>query len=533
MKLQVAEAGESQHPAASRSAVAANLDSFVINLCSSTTPMALAHPDTPELKRFKFFVSRRLEDGRERFRLHMGHFESLEEAEDWLGVVRDVYPGAWAGEAPGKRLRAREAAKAPPAAPELPSAPSEASGSHIKLPSPAPLAAAVPAAHSASAPPALPAPKIASPTPAVPVPAAAPKPAIAAPAARAASAPPKGAAAAPGEPRATAAAPTVHRTDTVATKLPAAQPAPAAPLSNVREVMAALDERDARSSNAAPTRTPASSSPASQSLTDTQVMQILEARRTATSPPAVAREMPSGIALLRPDDTGTRHAIKEAVRDNAAVSFAVQLQWAGQPLALDKVPPLAIFSAYTLYTVEGTRGGRTWYGLRLGFFSDSSTARQVAGYVRSDFASVAVVPVSQGERERAVRKDRTTAAASFPHAMPVAVAEEIPLFDAAGADPPRVSLNHRGGSVNTGSAAARAAAARSKKLRAEASVAEVVKAEHTLEETLEILGAGALEIDNGRGEFINQSGMHRQLEVRKNSPFQRLLARLTERVRKG
>jgi hypothetical protein len=297
--------------------------------------------------------------------------------------------------------------------------------------------------------------------------------------------------------------------------------------------MAALDERDARSSNAAPTRTPASSSPASQSLTDTQVMQILEARRTATSPPAVAREMPSGIALLRPDDTGTRHAIKEAVRDNAAVSFAVQLQWAGQPLALDKVPPLAIFSAYTLYTVEGTRGGRTWYGLRLGFFSDSSTARQVAGYVRSDFASVAVVPVSQGERERAVRKDRTTAAASFPHAMPVAVAEEIPLFDAAGADPPRVSLNHRGGSVNTGSAAARAAAARSKKLRAEASVAEVVKAEHTLEETLEILGAGALEIDNGRGEFINQSGMHRQLEVRKNSPFQRLLARLTERVRKG
>jgi hypothetical protein len=89
------------------STAAVNADTYVINLCSSTTPMALAQPDAPELKRFRFFVSRRLEDGRERFRLHMGHFETLEEAEDWLGVVRDVYPGAWAGETPGKRLRAR------------------------------------------------------------------------------------------------------------------------------------------------------------------------------------------------------------------------------------------------------------------------------------------------------------------------------------------------------------------------------------------------------------------------------------------
>ena len=107
MKPQLASAGEDRPDAADHSAPAANADPFVINLCSSTTPMALTHPDTPELKRFRFFVSRRLEDGRERFRLHMGYFETLEEAEDWLSVVRDVYPGAWAGEAPGKRLRAR------------------------------------------------------------------------------------------------------------------------------------------------------------------------------------------------------------------------------------------------------------------------------------------------------------------------------------------------------------------------------------------------------------------------------------------
>src|SRR5215470_10196797 len=85
---------------------------FVLNLCSSTTPMALSNPEQPELKRFSFFVSRRFEEGRERFRLHMGYFSTLAEAEEWLVAVRDIYPGAWAGEAPGKKLRERAVAAA-------------------------------------------------------------------------------------------------------------------------------------------------------------------------------------------------------------------------------------------------------------------------------------------------------------------------------------------------------------------------------------------------------------------------------------
>src|SRR6185312_4515795 len=79
--------------------------------CSSTTPMALEQAQIPELKRFSFFVSRRREDGRERFRLHMGYFATLEEAQEWLNAVRDIYPGAWAGETPGKKLRERAAAE--------------------------------------------------------------------------------------------------------------------------------------------------------------------------------------------------------------------------------------------------------------------------------------------------------------------------------------------------------------------------------------------------------------------------------------
>ena len=76
---------------------------FVINLCASTSPMALSHPTAPELKRYTFFVSRQREDGRERFRLHMGYFASQEEADAMLNAVRDVYPAAWAGPAPTGR----------------------------------------------------------------------------------------------------------------------------------------------------------------------------------------------------------------------------------------------------------------------------------------------------------------------------------------------------------------------------------------------------------------------------------------------
>src|SRR5580698_2047599 len=100
---------DARDPAA---ASAADSGPFVLNLCSSTTPMALAQTDLAELKRFTFFVSRRFEEGRERFRLHMGYFTTLAEAEEWLAVVREIYPGAWAGEAPGKKLRARAAAAA-------------------------------------------------------------------------------------------------------------------------------------------------------------------------------------------------------------------------------------------------------------------------------------------------------------------------------------------------------------------------------------------------------------------------------------
>ena len=503
LKPQLAAAGESRRNAADRSPAAVTGDTFVINLCSSTTPMALVHPDAPELKRFRFFVSRRLEDGRERFRLHMGYFETLEEAEDWLSVVRDVYPGAWAGETPGKRLRSTAAATAqlPPSAapPESKGAPLEPSVASAAPPLPIAVESAAPAARlPEQVLPALP------PAPIQEAVAVAPA-ATMQPQRAAVVAPRRDAAAAP----------------------KAARPAAKAPLSNVREVLAALDDGDTSSD------VPASAAAQTAlTLSDTQVMQILEARRTE-EPARAAVNVSDGIPMLRPDDTSTRRALKAAVQHDAAVSFAVQLQWSAQAMALDKVPPLAIFSAYTLYTVEGNREGRKWYGLRLGFFGDATAARQVAQYVRSDFASVAVVPVSPQERGRATSQEHQTCDVGFAEIRPAPHPEEIPLLDdEESAAVPRAPVAATGG-AKTASPAARAAAARSKTLRSKDRGAQR-KGPYSLEETLEILGAGSLEIDNGRGELINESGVrHIKVEVRKNSPFQRLLARLTERVRKS
>jgi len=76
---------------------------------------------------------------------------------------------------------------------------------------------------------------------------------------------------------------------------------------------------------------------------------------------------------------------------------------------------LTIFRAYTLYLTESRLEGRSWYSLRLGFFRDAISAKQVASYVRSDFSSVAVVPITEEEHVRSseTRIDTTTVTATF------------------------------------------------------------------------------------------------------------------------
>jgi hypothetical protein len=150
-----------------------------------------------------------------------------------------------------------------------------------------------------------------------------------------------------------------------------------------------------------------------RTLTDTQVLKVLEIRR-AGGALVVGEAVPSpAVAVLPPEDTGTRLALREAVAHNVPVSFAVQLQWSVQPIDVKNVDRHPIFQAYTLYAAEGRRADRTWFFLRLGFFSDAVSAKQVAQYLRPQFGSAAVVPVSAQERQQVGQRGRCSEAATI------------------------------------------------------------------------------------------------------------------------
>ena len=649
-----ASGGTARHGAVEQGKPQEAAGPFVLNLTSSTTPMALANPEQPELKRFSFFVSRRFEEGRERFRLHMGYFPTLAEAEEWLVAVRDIYPGAWAGEAPGKKLReravaaaaaqaqhaagppplavpiAQEASAAPPR--NVPTLPVQSAQIdvpvlnvptvHAATPNPARAPALVPAQGLRNVPVAKPAavarpPAVLNSVPVAKPASAATRPPVAAPATAPSvigmMRPPKAApvvpvaaqrAVAPAQARSGAPLAAVPSVQAAASRPPmapvarAASPAPARPAvpiaqpakaaasaanghqqkpgaqpaaarahaasaaparptskangraalpnSNVREVLKALDETSNEAEITGETRMmPAPALPRLEAsaddnnFSDTQVLKYLETRR-ADGTEITGNDAESGaISLLKPDDTGTRRALKEAITENAPVWFAVQLQWSVQPVELSKVPPLAIFSAYTLYTVEGSRDGRKWFGLRLGFFSDAVSAKQVAYYVRSEFTSVAVVPVSPQERTRASDVEKK-ADLAFPKKTRSGPVDEFKLIDSDDQQASALAARPGQGQGATKPAAPAktappaAAARRAQPKAANSRVrAREARTPQTLEETLEILGAGELEMDNGRGETINETGVrHLRVEVQKNTPFGRLLERLSERVRK-
>ncbi|HTU66026.1 MAG TPA: hypothetical protein VMF52_08760 [Steroidobacteraceae bacterium] len=614
---------------------------FVINLTSSTTPMALSQPKDPTLAQYTFFVSRRREDGRERFRLHMGYFETLQAAEEMLAVVREVYPSAWAGEAPGKKLRPKETAPVPAAtAPAsaksepvaaAPAKPAPAPEPVAAKPAPAPTPAAkpLPPIEVSITPPAAPAaphpfastpppvaktaaddepflliddapaaaapefkpmdvpvvhPPVVSPPAAkkaeparpattpvakpptpkseaakseAPKPAAKPAPAAAKPAAPKAQ-PAKPPAVAPkiaaqvSAPALTASAPATQKPQAPATqaaqtpaappKAPPAEPtvmmpAPtmtaAAAVNSVRQVIEELDD-----------------------LTDTQTIRLLE-RHTPYKEGSQEASADEAIRVVKPDDAVAMQAIKSDVKRNAPVLFAVQLDWSVTPFDMAKVAPLAIFNAYTLYTTEANREGRTWYGLRLGFFSDAVSAKQVAYYVRSDFKTVSVVPVTTIEKERAtdLNAERSgihravnvkQGAAPTPQSMTSSNASGV--FKLLEDDTPAQIVQDVDGEMSprffkqndkpAAPAPAPAAAAPAPELKKPASNKRKPGAkgvrrdahqqvdEETLDQTLEILGASTLEIQTDKAGDTGVRHLRVKID-KKGSKFASLIDRLS------
>jgi hypothetical protein len=73
---------------------------YIINLKSSVAPLPLVTLKLPGCAGLVVFRSRKVEDGRERFRLHLGYFDTERAAQAALPQVREEYPEAWVGAAP-------------------------------------------------------------------------------------------------------------------------------------------------------------------------------------------------------------------------------------------------------------------------------------------------------------------------------------------------------------------------------------------------------------------------------------------------
>jgi hypothetical protein len=502
---------------------------FVINLCSSTTPVSLTPPDHAGLKRFTFYVSRRREEGRERFRLHMGYFDSQEDAERLLDIVREIYPGAWAGLAPGQRLRAQQeleqaeaAAMAAAATAAAPAEPVARAAPPVAESAPEPVAASSPE-HSPTA--------LSSPAPTPP------------------------------DTQALSLIPDEGRRVADLLDVASENQAAARALSNVRAAIASLDDTTTRAPTLLPlpelqpmTRPGPAAAEASEpprEISGAAALNVLEGGGDSSSATTVRQpQLPSG------DDTAATRlmsvpAMSAAAAANSAAgarprdektAYAVQLLWSVQPIDIAQIPQLAIFSAYTLYGAEGNRDGRRWYGVRLGFFTDAVSAKQVAHYVRSDFSTVSVVPVTARERERA------KIAVARPEAMPVSAvpaAPSAPVAAAAAAttarefqfieDKPQTPVARPAGAVDGAVARpTRGAPGKRAKLRAGRQINGRAKSKAmTLEETLEILGAGSLQIEDSRRPLINEDaprGGTTEQAKGKPSRFGRLLERLSERL---
>jgi hypothetical protein len=532
--------------------------SFVINLCSSTSPVALSPPDHAGLRRFTFFVSRRREEGRERFRLHMGYFETQEEAEKLLDIVREIYPGAWAGLAPGQRLRAAAAAAA---ASQAAPAPVEQ-----EVP-PAPAVSAAPASTVAAAPQAV----------VVPAPVAPPPAAIIKRAAEPIATNPKGVpdevvsfqllpddrgralpkAAMEQAPKAPASNATPEKSE---------QQAATRSLNDVRAAIASLDDSAAHAPVLRPPADlkipelkPAVVQAAAKKPVEKPVVKVVEktAAKPIEKPVEVVEELndEAAMAVLEAPEGASAGTAGAAAPNAEKAVYAVQLIWSVQPIDISQVPQLAIFTAYTLYGAEGNRDGRRWYGLRLGFFTDAVSAKQVAHYVRSEFSTVSVVPVTVRERERA----RNASAPAINTAPLTASTSEKPAAKLA--QPTNIVSSTKfefiedkaparaadGTTAKVGATArpapgprtGRGAPGKRAKLRTPAQAASraAKPKKLTLEETLEILGAGELKVDDGRKPLLdNESAANaaapKPAAANKSKPSRlgRLFERLSERI---
>jgi len=234
------------------------------------------------------------------------------------------------------------------------------------------------------------------------------------------------------------------------------------------------------------------------------VLNLLDSRGSSSAQEGKSETDTSHISLLRPEDAATRQKLKEAVVQSAPVSFAVQLQWSEQPIELGKVPSISIFRAYTLYMTEGLSEGRPGNYLRLGFFNDALSAKQVAYFVRSSFPAVAVVPVMEPERHHAGQSPIDPGQLADPFLQQIdqqlesSARSEAPAQPAAASPAPMASAPKappaKAASKPTSQAPPQAKAAATQR------ASTGPRGAQTLEQTLELLAASEIFNDDSNAE---------------------------------
>ena len=89
---------------------------FVINLSASTAPISIPATGLPGFEKLKLYQLSRKEDGRDRFRLRLGFFDTPAAANEALAALRELYPSAFATNATEDDQRFNPARPRPPKA---------------------------------------------------------------------------------------------------------------------------------------------------------------------------------------------------------------------------------------------------------------------------------------------------------------------------------------------------------------------------------------------------------------------------------
>jgi len=89
-------------------------------------------------------------------------------------------------------------------------------------------------------------------------------------------------------------------------------------------------------------------------------------------------------------------------RELERASYVLNLRSNDKPIALSKVGAIEIEGQYYLYVTQFQKAGKTWYRLRLGFFSSTAEAEQIRKQLTSQFPGLWIAKVTTTERSTAV-----------------------------------------------------------------------------------------------------------------------------------